>query len=76
MKIWFDDRTQFAKYCYIMKTSKIVNTLRRNYRNKDELFWFELLITHTPFRSFWELLIFDGRTYESFQEVWIVRGML
>ena len=75
-KICLDDRTQLAKYCYTMKTPKIVNTLRRNYRNKDELFWFELIITHIPFRSFWELLRFDGRTYESFQEVWIARGML
>ena len=72
-KICLDNKTQLAEYCYIMKTPKIVNTLRRNYRNKDELFWFELLITHISFRSFWELLRFDGRTYESFQEVWIAR---
>ena len=75
-KICLDNRNQLAKYWYTMKTPKIVNTIRRNYRNKDELFWFELLITHIPFRSFWELLRYDGRTYESFQEVWIARGML
>ena len=50
--------------------------MRRNYKNKDELFWFEFLITHIPFRSFWELLIFEGKAYESFQEVWEVRGLL
>ena len=75
-KIWLDNKNQLALYCYTQKTPKIINTLIRNYKNKDELFWFEFLITHVPFRSFWELLIYDGKAYETFQEVWEVRGLL
>ena len=61
MKICLENKNQLTLYCFTQKSPKIINTLRKNYKNKDELFWFEFLITHVPFRSFWELLIYKGR---------------
>ena len=45
-------------------------------KDKDELYFFILLIDYVPFRSFWELLCYNNKVYNSFQEVWEERGLI
>ena len=74
--ICIDNKNQLAKYAYTLKNPKILNTFKRNNINKNELYWFELLINHIPFRSFWNLLIYKGCVYDTFKDVWEARGLL
>ena len=75
-KVCLDDKNQLAKYWYKKKNRSLFNWIYKLKREKDELYFFILLIDYVPFRSFWELLCFNNRVYDSFQEICEERGLL
>ena len=51
-KICLDDKSQLARYWYKKKSKSMFNCIYKMKKDKDELYFFILLIDYVPFRSF------------------------
>ena len=74
MNISFNRKWHKTAYWYKRRTNILLNCRYKFKEERDELFWFIELIDREPFRFFDELLMFEGKCYESFFSVCNAKG--
>ena len=76
LKVNLNQKNQNAKYWFKRNTNILFNWKYKIKRNKDELYWFIVLLDREHFRTFDELLTHNGSVYESFFTSWKAKGYI
>ena len=76
LKVNLNQKYQNAKYWFKRNTNILFNWKYKIKRNKDELYWFIVLLDREHFRTFDELLTHNGSVYESFFTSWKAKGYI